>query len=120
MFPAFVGFVVGSALQLQQIQVWNWPIYVAFMLAALVGCAGAATKCRAEIQRTLAVLALLAGFGFGLTGLRAALYLSDTLAPALEGRDVLVTGVVANLPQRNQYDSRHNRDKYPVRIRPAS
>ena len=29
-------------------------------------------------------------------------YDSDSLAPALEGRDVLVTGVVASLPQRNE------------------
>ncbi len=106
MFPALVGFVVGSALQLRQMQLWDWPIYVAFVLQALVGCAGVATKYRAEIRRMLAVTGMLAGigfgFGFGLTGLRAALYLSDTLAPALEGRDVLVTGVVANLPQRNE------------------
>lgn len=106
MFPALVGFVVGSALQLQQIQVWNWPIYVAFMLVALMGYARIATKYRAKhgtgIWRTLAILLLLTGFGFGLTGLRAALYLLDTLEPALEGRDVLVTGVVAHLPQRNE------------------
>ncbi len=39
---------------------------------------------------------------FGTTGLRATVYLADTLNPALEGRDVRVTGVVANLPQRNE------------------
>ncbi len=106
MFPALPGFVIGSALQLQQTQLWDWPIYVAFMLPVVVGYAGAATKYRAEFRRALTVSSILAGvgfgFGFGLTGLRATLYLSDTLEPALEGRDVLVTGIVANLPQRNE------------------
>lgn len=102
MFPALLGFVVGSALQLQQTQLWDWPIYVAFVLVSLIGCAGAATKYRASIRRTLTIFGTLVGIGFALTGLRATLYLSDTLAPTLEGRDVLVTGVVANLPQRNE------------------
>lgn len=102
MFPALLGFVVGSALQLQQTQVWDGPIYVTFVLLALMGYAGTATKYRAIIQDSLIMFAILAGLGFGLTGLRAALYLHGTLEPALEGRDVLVTGVVANLPQRNE------------------
>ncbi|MBK7000268.1 MAG: DNA internalization-related competence protein ComEC/Rec2 [Rhodoferax sp.] len=104
MFPALLGFVVGSALQLQQTQLWDWPIYVAFVLLAPVGYAGTATKYRASLQGSLVMFGILAGvgFGFGLTGLRATLYLHDTLEPGLEGRDVLVTGVVANLPQRNE------------------
>ena len=43
-----------------------------------------------------------AALGFATTGLRAVVYDNDALAPALEGRDVLVTGVVARLPQRNE------------------
>jgi len=41
--------------------------------------------------------ALLAGFA--LTGVQASLRLGDALVPALEGRDLIVTGVVASLPQ---------------------
>jgi competence protein ComEC len=37
--------------------------------------------------------------GFGLTGWRASLYGAQALSPQLEGRDVLVTGLVAGMPQ---------------------
>jgi competence protein ComEC len=40
--------------------------------------------------------------GFGSVGLRAGAFLADTLNPALEGRDITVTGVVAAMPQRNE------------------
>jgi hypothetical protein len=37
--------------------------------------------------------------GFGLTGWRASLYSAQALSPQLEGRDVLVTGLVAGMPK---------------------
>lgn len=42
-------------------------------------------------------LALLAGFTWA--GMRAELRLADALAPGIEGRDVVITGVIASLPQ---------------------
>ncbi len=49
------------------------------------------------------VLALIgiAALGFGASGWRACERLDDALPAALEGRDVLLTGVVASLPQRS-------------------
>jgi competence protein ComEC len=45
------------------------------------------------------VFALL--FGFGLTGLRASMFQASALPPALEGRDIALTGRVLAMPQRN-------------------
>ena len=42
-----------------------------------------------------------AALGFGACGLRATAFVHDALAPALEGRDIAVVGVVAAIPQRN-------------------
>ena len=44
----------------------------------------------------------MAALAFGLTGLRAGVYAGHALNPTLEGCDVLVTGVVVGLPQRNE------------------
>jgi len=44
----------------------------------------------------------MAGLAFAVVGLRSSGYASQALNPALEGRDVLVTGVVAGMPQRNE------------------
>jgi competence protein ComEC len=49
----------------------------------------------------LAMMLALAG-GFGLTGWRAAVFQSQALAPALEGRDIEVTGRVLAMPQRSE------------------
>ena len=44
----------------------------------------------------------MAALAFGLTGLRAGVYAGHALNPTLEGCDVLMTGVVVGLPQRNE------------------
>jgi competence protein ComEC len=101
-FPVLLGFVIGTALQLQQVALFVWPIYMCFMLLGAVLYVLVATKLIAFRGR--AVLAALA-FGllaFGLTGLRASAFSEQTLDAALEGRDVLVTGVVAAMPQHNE------------------
>ena len=55
-----------------------------------------------RLARGLLLASALAGAGalaYGLTVLRAELRLAERLAPALEGQDLLVTGVVATVPQ---------------------
>ncbi|MBK7281077.1 DNA internalization-related competence protein ComEC/Rec2 [Candidatus Aalborgicola defluviihabitans] len=79
-----------------------WQIYMVFVLLALVGYTCAASKTIAIDKRMGLALVALALLGFGATGLRANAYLVDGLDPALEGRDLRVTGVVANLPQRSE------------------
>lgn len=101
-FLALLGLVLGSALQLQQIDLFAWQIYMVFVLLALVGYMCAASKTIATNKRMGLALVALALLGFGATGLRANAYLVDGLNPALEGRDLRVTGVVTNLPQRSE------------------
>jgi len=102
LFAALLGFVLGTAVQLQQAELFAWQIYASFVLLALVAYALIATKGIANGWHMLVVTVALGLLGFGVTGLRATVYLGDALEPALEGRDVRVTGVVASMPQRNE------------------
>jgi competence protein ComEC len=102
LFAALLGCVLGTLLQLQQPALWHWATYMVFVLLAPVLYAWAAIRRIAILRRVLLALAALGLLGFGATGLRATAYLADALDPALEGRDLRVTGVVANLPQRNE------------------
>ncbi len=49
--------------------------------------------------RLAAIATLMLSLGFGYAALRAELRLDDALSPDIEGRDVIVTGVIAGLPQ---------------------
>ena len=102
LFAALLGFVLGTALQLQEVDLSGWQVYVSFVLLAPVLYALAATKLVANVWRLLVVAVALGVLGFGSTGLRATVYLKDALEPALEGRDVRVIAVVASMPQRNE------------------
>lgn len=107
LFAALLGWVLGAVLQLQQVELWSVAIYASFVPVALVLIALVAIKRVAiwhqnSVWRQAFVLLAWAALGFASTGLRSVAYDSDSLAPALEGRDVLVTGVVASLPQRNE------------------
>ena len=102
LFAALLGFVLGTALQLQHAALFDGLVYGAIVLLALAAYALSAIKNIASGWRMGLALVALGLFGFGTAGLRATVYLGDTLDPALEGRDVRVTGVVANLPQRNE------------------
>ncbi len=53
---------------------------------------------------TLAVA--VAAAAFAITGLRAGVFLQQALPSALEGRDILVRGVVAAMPQRGEFGPR--------------
>jgi len=100
-FVALGGFVLGSAGQLQQATLWPWPAYAALIAAgAAVATALAARRWPGAGRADLA-LALLAGaaIGAGLAGVRACAFAAQSLDPALEGRDLLVTGVVSQMPQ---------------------
>jgi len=87
----------GIALQLQQAALWPAAHYAgACALAALL----AATAWRARRGPAFVALVVAAALaGAGSTGLRAHARLAQMLDPALEGVDLLLTGVVASLPQ---------------------
>ncbi len=99
-FPALLGFVVGTALQLQQAALWSWTTYlIGLVLALLLWLAGKAVT---GLTRS-ALLALACGtLALASTGLRASYYAAHTLEPALEGRNLLVLGVVDAMPQQSQ------------------
>jgi competence protein ComEC len=99
LFWALAGFLLGTALQLQQSALWHWGIYASFLALALVPLAQAATK---NIANTALVVVAALALGWGVTGLRASVFLQHALDPALEGRDLVVTGVVTDMPQRNE------------------
>jgi len=99
-FALMGGSVLGAALQLQQAALWGAEIYAA-MLAAASACL-LLLRGRRPSARILLPAMLIAGTmaGAGLAGWRACAYAAEALDPALEGRDLQVVGVVAQMPQR--------------------
>ena len=100
-------FIAGVALQLQQSQLWTDWAYGLWALPAVLAL-GYRIFLREKIRArsgtlTLVATVLLAStFGFGLTGLRATQFQATALNPALEGRDIAVTGTVVAMPQRSE------------------
>ncbi|WP_293662499.1 DNA internalization-related competence protein ComEC/Rec2 [Rhodoferax sp. OV413] len=93
------GLVAGVGLQVQQAALSPAPVYLLIVLLAPVLYALAAHKRIVNGWHQLAVGVAAAAFAWGLTGLRAVIFVSQALGPALEGRDLLLTGVVADMPQ---------------------
>ena len=100
--PALLGWVVGMALQLQErtlSQIW---VYGAALLAGTLVVGFGLVPPRAMVWRWVSAFLGLMLISFALTGLRATAFASGSLSPALEGRDVVVTGIVASLPQQQE------------------
>lgn len=117
--PGLLGCVLGAAVQLQQAALFTQVVYGLLLVLAIA--AGALLMHLFAASGWRAVFAVLT-FGlmaFAVTGLRAGWYQETSLAPALEGRDVLVTGVVAAMPQRNEDGLRFRLDVESARIGPA-
>ncbi len=95
--PALGG-LAGTALQLQQADLWLAGAYAALALVALLAGAWAWRR-----RRVLPLVLAVAALGFGLAGWRAADFAGRALPPALEGRDLLVEGRVASLPQPREF-----------------
>ena len=89
--------IAGAAVQLQQPVLWSTGVYAAMLVVALV--VGALAARAGTMWRALGFALALAAFTFAATGLRAGWRIADTLPAALEGRDVQLTGVVAELPR---------------------
>jgi len=98
---AGLGLIAGSALQLQQPELWSAGVYAGLALGALVLLAIQAWPLRKLPRLRLGALALgCIALAFAATGLRAGLRLAEALPAELEGRDVVVVGLVTGLPQR--------------------
>lgn len=102
-----LAWLLGVWLQLQQSALWPLPVQAALVgggVAALLGVLGWRRLPRAA-GTALGALAL-ASIAFGSTDWRAGQRLAQALAPALEGQDLQVVGVVASLPQRSAAGTR--------------
>lgn len=91
---AVLAFVLGVLLLQMQ------PVLPAPTVFLAVGALLCLPRLRWQgwAARGLALLGVCA-LGFGWAAWRAELRLADALAPALEGRDIVLTGVVSGLPQ---------------------
>lgn len=96
-----LGWVLGTAAQLQQPDLWHQGAYLGVAAAALT--LGALTWRQAgSAVAILACGCLLAnaGVAFSGTGLRALALQAQAINPALEGVDLELTGLVSRMPQR--------------------
>jgi competence protein ComEC len=95
---AMLAWLGGTALQLQQTVLWPAAANTACVAAGVVGIVLALRCTHWRVGHWLLCVALAIG-AFGVTAWRADARLSERLSPGLEGRDLLVTGVVDRLPQ---------------------
>ena len=133
-FPLLLAFVVGTAVQLQQPALYSVTVYwlillfphVLYVLFAILNIAfkkfyksGLTALQRNPTGLATLVFTIAATFaiGFSAAGLRANAFLANALNPALEGRDITVTGVVAAMPQRNEAGLRFRLDVESARER---
>src|SRR6478735_6320826 len=98
-----LGFVAGACLLQQAAELPEAP-WGAMAALPLLAC----FLVPRERALTRAALLLGAGLlaGYGWSGWRAELRLADALPRAMEGVDVAVTGLVADLPQRSPQATR--------------
>ncbi|HLL11351.1 MAG TPA: DNA internalization-related competence protein ComEC/Rec2 [Rubrivivax sp.] len=93
-----LGWLAGAGLQLQQARLWHPGIVLALAAVALV-VALLVWRWRRRWAAVVVLTACCLALGFAFTAGRAELRLRDRLPAALEGQDLLVTGVVAELPR---------------------
>lgn len=96
-----LGWILGVGLQVQQASL-SAPAAYGAPLALAVGLAALARwVCPRAGAGALLLLCLLAGLaaGWGATGWRARAIAQQALAPALEGRDLVLTGVIDEMPR---------------------
>ena len=98
---ALVCVVAGVAAQVQQSALWPVVAYAGAVLTALCLWAGLVRWPAGLVRQWLG--GVLAGLllGGGVAGLQAHHRLGDRLDPALEGRDLIVTGTIAGLPRHD-------------------
>lgn len=99
--PALAGAVIGPALQVRQPALWEATAYAALGVLGMTLLAGAAWW-RGGRGGWAIVLLAFALVGFAACGWRADRFLARGLDPALEGRDLVVTGIVAAMPQQHE------------------
>jgi competence protein ComEC len=120
---AGLAWLAGVWWQVQQAQLW--PAAASGATALLAGAASGVLLTRRSGRAFALGIAALALAAFASTDWRAAERLAQSLAAALEGRDLVVTGVIAELPRRSPIGTRFTLevdsatlDGEPVRVPP--
>jgi competence protein ComEC len=105
--PLALGWIAGTALQLQQAQLWAADVYWGLGAGAVaLGCVCVPRVLAGSLWHRFAWLALACTLAFSIAGARASHYTLSALSPALEGRTLQVVGIIANLPQRTEDSAR--------------
>lgn len=108
--PLALGWIVGTALQLMQEELWAAELY--WGLGAAVFLVGAFAHFKRVLQVAGGWLHATTWFvgvctlAFTLAGARASHFVKTALHPTLEGRTLQVVGIVANMPQRMEDSAR--------------
>jgi competence protein ComEC len=92
------GWLAGCAWQVRQPGLWPLAVYAGCALGAAALLLLVRWLARGTPAVVVAAVALVV-FGFGSTGWRAAVRLADALPAELEGRDLVLTGTVAQMPR---------------------
>ena len=115
---ALAGVLAGTAAQVQQPALWRPGAYGALLAAAfvlLVLVWRAAAWARPRWPMLLCALAA-AMAAFAGVGLRAGVVQAQAIDPAIEGRDVVLTGLISRMPQRGEMGWRFRFDVEAAQI----
>ena len=101
--PGLLAWSLGTFLQFFQPVLWSSGHYTTLLaVCACMWCFGQRLPLRTATGSVWSVgfrMVCVAGVAFALTGVRAAYFQQQTLSPVLEGIDIWVTGLVAEMPQ---------------------
>lgn len=112
--PALLGVLAGTAVQTLQETLLPHPVLVAMLLSGLALLVALLRAGARGWLRWWAMLLAVSIVVFVQIGWRALAFQAQALAPALEGRDLHVTGIVAAMPQVTEAGLR-----FPVRVEQA-
>jgi competence protein ComEC len=98
---ALLGAILGAACQLQQAQLWSLATDSALGLGG-IALLGAAARPSAHRYRGVAVLLGAAALAFSLAAARSVQFAQQAISPSLEGREIVLVGMVPAMPQRNE------------------
>ncbi len=91
-----LAWLAGVAAHLRQPELLPLPAIIALAVSAALALAAVLAWRRVFVAAVVAAAVL----GFAASGWRAAVQLADALPAELEGKDIVLTGIVASLPQQ--------------------
>ncbi len=109
-FWVLLAWVIATALQLQQERLFPGWVYGVMLAAGLLLASLFTVQKSAAYWRGCVLILSAALLAFAVTGLRAHHFLSQALDAELQGQDVTVTGILANMVQRHDTGLRFRLD----------